>query len=347
MLKNKKMVISAAVILLVVLAIGGYIYYASATSYVGTVAGEKITRNEYSFFLGSVKLQMESDANLTDEASREAFWNSKVEGNDARAVAKQRALDSAKEFKIQLIKAREKKLFLNDKDMKNVEDSIDSLIGEMSAKFQGKPEAEKEFKKIYNISFKQYKEVLKDLMLVYKFVQEEQKGISVTEEDMKAEYDKNSNKFDKVTVRHILFPTKNLQTGEPLSNDEQKKADDKSKETLEKINNGGDIEALAKELSADPTAKDNGGIIEMDYTRGIPEIKDWAMKEKVGTLSVVQSEFGYHVVKLEKRTSYNDVKDKVKNSITSEKYQKILEQWTKESQYNLVENKFALDSVKV
>jgi len=38
---------------------------------------------------------------------------------DAKELAKQKALDSCKEFKIQLLKARERGLFLNDKTCRN------------------------------------------------------------------------------------------------------------------------------------------------------------------------------------------------------------------------------------
>jgi len=75
---------------------------------------------------------MENDAQLQDQASKEAFWDSKIEGVDAKELAKQKALDSCKEFKIQLLKARERGLFLNDKDMQEIENSITTLLNQMA-----------------------------------------------------------------------------------------------------------------------------------------------------------------------------------------------------------------------
>lgn len=349
---NMKTIISVAVVLVVVLALGGYIWYSSVTSYVATMAGEKISSNEYKYFLATVKLEMENDANLTDEASRKAFWESKYEGNDARQVAKQRALESAKEFKIQFIKAKEKGMFLNDKDEKEVNDSINVLLNQMAQQFGSKKESEKKFEEIYDINVKEYKSILRDLRLVFKYVQEEQKGITVTDDELKKKYDENKNTFDKVTVRHILFNTKNPdQNMEPLTEDEQKEAKQKAEDTLKKVNDGEDMATLAKELSADGSVGENEGIIEVDYSRGmVPQLKafvDWTTEHKVGDTGIVETDFGYHVMRIEDKTSYEDVVDKVKSALLAEKYNTILQQWTKESQYDLKENKFALDRIKV
>ncbi|WP_038287120.1 peptidylprolyl isomerase [Acetivibrio straminisolvens] len=355
---KKKAVIAVIAVLAVALAVGCGVWYSYATSYVATVAGEKITSKEYKYFLGSVKIQMENDAQLEDQASKEAFWDSKIEGVDARELAKQRALDSCKEFKIQLLKAKEKGLFLNDKDMQEVENSITTLLSQMAqfnqaAKNTGVKimSAEEMFKDTYGINIEEYKEILKDLRLVFKFVEDEQKKISVTEEELENRYNENKDTFDKITIRHIIFYTVNPKTEVSLSAEDKQKLYDKAKDALQKVNKGEDMEALALELSEDSGVEGNKGLLELNYTKASePKLADlvkWAFEHKVGDTDIVETDYAYHVVRLEKRTEYKDVVQNVKNVILAEKYNNILKEWTEESQYDLKENEFALRRIKV
>jgi len=355
---KKKAVIAVIALLVVALTVGGVVWYSYATSYVATVAGEKITSNEYKYFLGSVKIQMENDAKLEDEASKKAFWDSKVEGVDARELAKQRALDSCKEFKIQLLKAKERGLFLNDKDMQEIENSITTLLSQMeqfnqAAKNTGVKimSAEEMFKDTYGITIGQYKEILKDLRLVFKFVEDEQKKITVTDEELENRYKENKDIFDKLTIRQIIFYTINPMTDVSLSEEDKKKVYDKAKAALERVNKGEDMEALALELSEDSGVEGNKGLLDINYTKaGDPALVNlvkWAFGHKVGDTDIVETNYAYHVVKLEKRTEYKDVVQNVKNAILSEKYNYILKDWTEESQYDLKENEFALKRIKI
>ncbi len=355
---GKKMLVAVIAILVVVLAVGFGVWYSYATSYVATVAGEKITSEEYKYFLGSVMIQMENDAQLQDEASKEAFWDSKVEGVDARELAKQRALDSCKEFKIQLLKAKEKGLFLNDKDMKEIENSITTLLSQMAQFNQAAKNtgvnimsAEEMFKDTYGITINQYKVILKDLRLVFKFVEDEQKRIAITDEELASRYNENKDIFDKLTIRHILFYTINPKTEVALAEEDKKKVYDKAKAALEKVNKGEDMETLALDLSEDSGVEGNKGLLELTYvSASVPELEKlvkWALEHKVGDTDIVETNYGYHVVRIENRTEYKDVIQNVRNTILAEKYNNILKQWTEESQYDLNENEFALGRIKI
>ncbi|HEX9918980.1 MAG TPA: peptidylprolyl isomerase, partial [Pyrinomonadaceae bacterium] len=77
----------------------------------------------------------------------------------------------------------------------------------------------------------------------------------------------------------------------------------KAEEVLAKLRAGGDFNALAKENSADPSNKDKGGDLGW-FGRGmmVKPFEEAAFALKPGELSgVVETQFGYHIIKLEER----------------------------------------------
>jgi len=113
---------------------------------------------------------------------------------------------------------------------------------------------------------------------------------------------------EEINTRHIL-----IKTG---STDAQNRAN----ELLKQIKAGADFEALAQEKSEDKgSAKKGGEIGYVNRKKMVAEYEKaaWAL-EKPGELSeVVQTQFGYHIIKLiDKRPagtrSYEEVKEKIK-----------------------------------
>ena len=94
---------------------------------------------------------------------------------------------------------------------------------------------------------------------------------------------------------------KYLEEHPELGNKEEKKA--KAEEILAKVKNGGDFAALAKEFSDDPGSKDKGGLYE-NVAEGsfVPEFEKAAFSMKPGEIfpEIVPTNFGYHIIKLEK-----------------------------------------------
>jgi hypothetical protein len=77
----------------------------------------------------------------------------------------------------------------------------------------------------------------------------------------------------------------------------------KAEEVLAKLRAGGDFNALAKEHSGDPSNKNNGGDLGW-FGRGmmVKPFEDAAFALKPGELSsVVETQFGYHIIKLDER----------------------------------------------
>ncbi len=342
--KNKKSIIIIASILVVLLAAVGWLVYINATNYVATTKGEKITTDEFKFFLGSTKVELEGSANVdkNSETALKEFWNTVIEGMNAKDYAKQKALDSAKEFKVQLIRAKEKGLKLDQGDLEDVKATLSNIKSGMSSNYGGAEAGEKEFKKIYGVGYKQYEKILKDLMLVYKYVEGELPTFEITEAEMQDYYKESPNTVDTVTVRRILFATMDLTSpeGKEYTLEEKKDKKAQAEDILAKIKAGEDAEQFAIELSEDTTVKDNKGLFEItsNTSSNITGFQEWALDHKPGDADILESPYGYFVLKVEDRTTYDEVKDKVKEAVQTKKYLERLENWTKESQYDVIKN---------
>ncbi|REJ77598.1 MAG: hypothetical protein DWQ47_14600 [Acidobacteria bacterium] len=147
------------------------------------------------------------------------------------------------------------------------------------------PEAEakewEEFEKEFELQAK----LQQAQFLVQTYVQEKlSKQLQVTDEEVK----------------------KYIEEHPEITQDEEKKK--KAQEVLQKVNEGGDFAELAKEFSEDPGSKDNGGLYE-NIAKGqfAPEFEEAALKLEPGqvTPEPVKTDFGYHIIKLEKKGQGN------------------------------------------
>jgi peptidyl-prolyl cis-trans isomerase C len=137
---------------------------------------------------------------------------------------------------------------------------------------------------------------------------------------------------EQVSVSHILFDTKKHTPEEALK---------LATETRAKIVAGADFDALAKDLSEDPSALRNGGHLDyFDKAQMDPAFSDAAFAlRKVGDLSApVHSSFGYHLIRLDGRhpatvRSFDQVKESI---LTSERAKFVYEQ--REAQLGVIKN---------
>lgn len=146
---------------------------------------------------------------------------------------------------------------------------------------------------------------------------------SVKDEEIKAIYDKTPTDFNNVSLRHILIGFKDPSTGE-----EKLKKEDalkKAKEVKTELEQGGDWTELAKKYSDDEGSKNNGGLYENQAPRvWVEAFKNAANKQEVGKIGdPVETEYGYHVIKVEKRETRtweqvpDDIKKELRQSIST------------------------------
>ena len=114
-----------------------------------------------------------------------------------------------------------------------------------------------------------------------------QKKNTVTDEDIKAEYDKfvAANRGQEFKARHNLV---------------EKEAE--AKDILARIKKGAKFEDIAKNQSKDPGSAVNGGDLDWANPRSyVPEFTEALLKLTKGQLTdtPVKSQFGYHVIRLD------------------------------------------------
>jgi peptidyl-prolyl cis-trans isomerase C len=165
-------------------------------------------------------------------------------------------------------------------------------------------------------------EIMKNEYLARMYVQKEVLGkINLTEKDYEAYYNEHKKEFENpemVRARHILVAVK------PNATEEEKKAAlKKAEEILDKAKKGEDFAKLASEYSDDPGSKAKGGDLGF-FTQGsmVGKFEQTAFTLKPGEISpVVETEFGYHIIKVEERKAaeqqpYETVKEQVKAKAT-------------------------------
>lgn len=110
-------------------------------------------------------------------------------------------------------------------------------------------------------------------------------------------------------VSHILIAYDGAERAAPKESRTKEQAEALAKEVMAKVKaKGSDFEALAKEYSEDPGVASNNGVYDniTPTSSYAQEFKDFALEHETGTIDVVETSFGYHVMKvLEKQETVN------------------------------------------
>jgi parvulin-like peptidyl-prolyl isomerase len=113
------------------------------------------------------------------------------------------------------------------------------------------------------------------------------------------------------SVRHILLLTQGK------TDAEKKEIRKKTEDILARLQKGADFAELAKQLSEDPGSKDNGGLYEnVEHGKMVKPFEDAAFSVPVGQISdIVETTYGYHIIKVESRKKETLPLDQVKSQI--------------------------------
>ncbi|HEX7862692.1 MAG TPA: peptidylprolyl isomerase [Verrucomicrobiae bacterium] len=126
----------------------------------------------------------------------------------------------------------------------------------------------------------------------------------ITDADTRKYYEDNADRYkepEKARVQHILFATRRIPSGEPLSQNERTAKKTAAERTLERARAGEDFSKLVLELSDDPESKPKNGELTFSRGRGVvpPQFESAAFSLEVGKISdPVLTVFGYHIIKL-------------------------------------------------
>lgn len=167
----------------------------------------------------------------------------------------------------------------------------------------------------FGLNKEKLKELLERQAIVNQlFVDEINKGVSISDEEAKAFYDVNPELFKEdvqVTVKHLL-----------IKNDvrSEKEAKTLIQELASKAMKGDDFCTLITENSEDPGSVNNCG----EYTFGkgvmVPEFEEAAFNMNQGEYRIVKTSYGYHLIYKVSETknstsSFEEVKEKIKTNL--------------------------------
>jgi peptidyl-prolyl cis-trans isomerase C len=137
----------------------------------------------------------------------------------------------------------------------------------------------------------------------------------ITDEEVRARYDKElaaTPPQNEIRARHILVKTI-----------------EEAKDIIKQLDGGASFEELAKAKSTDGAAAQGGDLGYFSSGQMVPEFEKAALALEVGayTKEPVQTQFGFHVVKVEDKRAkaqpeFDKVKDQVRNIVLQENYVK-------------------------
>ena len=135
----------------------------------------------------------------------------------------------------------------------------------------------------------------------------------ITDQEIRARYDQevaNTPPVNEVHARHILVKTK-----------------EEAEAIIKQLDGGAKFEDIAKEKSSDGSAAQGGDLGWFGPGQMVPEFEKAAFALEVGayTKVPVQTQFGWHVIKVEDKRAqqppaFEQVKDQVRSSLLREKY---------------------------
>ena len=150
-----------------------------------------------------------------------------------------------------------------------------------------------------------------------------------TETEVRAFYDKNQDKFkqeESVKASHIL-----IGIGEKASADDRKKAREKAEKLKKELTGGADFAALAKGNSSCPSSQQGGDLGFFGKGQMVPAFEKAAFSLKPGEISdVVETQFGYHIIKLTEKkaaeaVAFKDAKARIEEFLNGQKINEAIQ----------------------
>lgn len=340
-----KKVLAIVIAVAVISACAGYFIWDSR-SYVATVGNHRIDNHEYVFFLRAQKITTETEAGISNEMERNALWDTPVEGEDPKIIVMNQALENAKELKVQLIKAEQEKFKLSDENKKE-------LLASLNVSLANREKADY-VRNTLGLTLDQFRDMMLKSELVnqfaYDFMQKNSDAVPVTEAELKAYYSDYKDDIDEVTVSHLFISTEQ----EDLTEEEKQQKKLLAEDLFMRVQQGDYMASLISEYSEDRYTKDNGGTYSFTYSEADQqdytlEFADWAFSVPVGSVEMIVSDYGYHIVKLEGKKSFEDKKEWIKNEIKSQKlndyYYEKVQEWSRDPAFNLTKNEKVLQRI--
>jgi peptidyl-prolyl cis-trans isomerase C len=260
-----------------------------------TVNGEAVTAAE-------VRVMMQNLASQLGQGQQQ------IDQQQLFQAATQQAVDT----KLLAQEARRREISLDTA-------TVDGVMAQLEQQSGGR-EALDAFLGNMGLTYEDFKGTVGESVLVQSLVEQEiRPGVEVSDQEVEEFYQGNPQMFqqpEQVRARHILITVEQ-------GADEATKADAKARAEAarKRAVSGEDFAALATELSEGPSAPNGGDLGFFSADRMVPAFAEAAFALEPGAISqVVETQFGYHVIKVEERRpaatqSLDEVKEPLRNAL--------------------------------
>lgn len=297
MSSDKKIIIAIVVIVLAIaFGIFGWFYYNNSLKPVVTFDGGSLTTSEFTIYYKTFAPMLEYYGYSSDVIPSQ--------------IANKAAVD-----KIILLKAKQAGVTLSAEDKKKVDEIFSDK--DQIKKFTDQGIDPSKMKQLYYNDY--------TITAYINKIKSELTNDEVTAY-LKSTYGDNVDMTEFVT-RQILFSTTDSSTGAAMTDDKKAEVKTKAEAALVRVLAGEDFATLAKELSDDSGTKSNGGLYKMYLDENTVEAyKNAVINLAVGstTTALVESDYGYHIIKLESKNANGRVNsDADREDIASKKIDEI------------------------
>ncbi len=208
------------------------------------------------------------------------------------------------------------KMETDKQDLQISKEDIDKEVKEMAEQYGGE-ETFNQMMSMYGYDIDDIKEDMEMNLMIEALIKPR---INISPEEMQEYFDNNKEEFateEQVEVNHILVETEDI-----------------AAEVKGKLDDGADFAELAKEYSTDESTKDFGGALGA-VKRGemVTEFENAAFSMEEGGISEpVNTQFGYHIIQVEKRIAAQDAdfersKAEIENILLTSKIQPEFNDW--------------------
>jgi peptidyl-prolyl cis-trans isomerase C len=219
--------------------------------------------------------------------------------------------------------------------VKDLDKKVDDRLAQHRARFANAEDFAKAIKAL-DMDEKGLRDFTRRDIVVANFIEQAIAAkIRVAEEETRKFYDQNPDKFKRgemVRASHIL-----LGVDVKASAEEKKKAREKAVKLRKELAAGADFASLARENSTCPSSKQGGDLGFFGKGQMVPPFEQVAFALKPGEISdVVETQFGYHVIKLvEKKAAdtvdFKDARPRIEEYLKNQKIQAALNAYLAEA----------------
>ncbi len=305
----------AAVILTAVLTAG-----CAKSNVVATVNGEPITRQQLSDMVSNMKEYYKSMGVSIDESTDPELMNMVNSMTLEQLITQTILLQEAKKAGIQVTKADV------DKELNRYKENM----------------TEEKFKQVLAAngwSEPEFRDMLEKDMIITGLQNKIVADIKPpTEAEIKEYYEKNKGSFvtpASYQVRHILVLAGGGD-GDPAKADLEART--KAMAIIEQLKQGKDFAQLAEQQSEDQGTASQGGLYTFSEGEAVPEFEAAAAALKPGEISKepVKTQYGYHVIKMEKSTpgkqkAFSEVREELAARLTDQAKQGMLNKFIEDA----------------